>query len=193
LRNRLLILLMALVGTAGVLAGCGGGGGTTAGESSTTAAEGGGPGKAEGGRTEAARKDEIPKPEGGAEAPSGAGGTPSAQFVKRANAICGRVIARISGEVEAYERQHEGSGGLTPEELQSQAFVAAFAPNLEGEIEELRALAAETGEEDRIVPFLEALERGVDGEPTSIIEAIEQFKQADKLAARYGLAECRVA
>lgn len=191
--GRLVRLLIAALAIAAIVGGCGGGGGgTVAGESTTAAA------KANDTTSEASPSKGAEKAKGegagaetGGETTTGAGAAPKAAFVKQVNAICKRATDGAAEEIEAYEKQHESASAGTL----AQGTVAVFFPRVEKEIEEIRAVAAESGEEAQMEAYIEALEAGLANsqEPTSIIEIAEQFKAADKLAAAYGFKDCLVA
>jgi hypothetical protein len=202
-----LSIFMAIAAlAAALLSGCGGGGGdsTTAASKGSTAAETEattGAKEASGGKAAAGSgKSSGEKGSGGEGSPgaapskgesSGGEAALDAAFVKQANAVCTRVTEGIGEDVEAYEREHKGDG--SPAEVQAQAFNATVLPRMQEDVEQLGALASESGHEEQLAPLLEALESALgEGEPESTSGLIKQFAESDALAAKLGLSSCSV-
>jgi hypothetical protein len=120
-----------------------------------------------------------------------------AQFVKVANGICRSSERRIESGVAAFEKET----GQTLEQLQNEDGIqrlhrAVFAPALQEEVRELRALEVPSGERSAIDAVMTAIERSIHasgGEaPSSTAEYAKRFSRARKLASSYGLTGCPV-
>ena len=98
-------------------------------------------------------------------------------FVAQANQICA-------------DGNKELNGG--PQDGDIEAFVNdTFIPNIQGQIDAIRALGAPEGQEEQITEFLDDAEDDLDelkDDPTSLSE--ESFKEVNQEAAALGLDEC---
>ena len=117
-----------------------------------------------------------------------------AQFVKRANAICvkgnKKVVARLGAYLGKNASKKQGE-----EELNADAAKAVIVPEIESQIEEIRALGAPSGDEEQIEAFLVAQQEALDSlssaKRVSFTEELNKtFEEAGDLAVEYGISNC---
>lgn len=117
-----------------------------------------------------------------------------AQFIKRADQICDQVSEDLLGPIYSYMKRH-ASKSKSEEELTAEAVRKVVVPQVEAEIEEIRALGAPAGDEEQIEEFLIADQRSVDSlkarRQLSLVPDVDNaFKQSKTLARAYGLKSC---
>jgi hypothetical protein len=109
-----------------------------------------------------------------------------AEFIKLADTICKREETKRLKEVYAYLRQHEKEG-KSQRELIVDGMREIFLPEIQTQVEEIRALGAPKGDERQVEELLssmqEAAESGSSFEP-------KVLKRPGRLARAYGLREC---
>jgi hypothetical protein len=136
---------------------------------------------------------------GGSSDGAGEGTTSSlskAEFVKQADAACVKRQEEARGEFIAYGERVSKSGETTAEKEAHVATVAEtiVMPELQQEIEDIRALGAPKGKEGEVEALLVALEEGVDkarAHPKrSIVESAKLLEPAGELARNLGLKIC---
>jgi hypothetical protein len=118
-----------------------------------------------------------------------------AQFIKQADAICTRGQQRFQELFDGYMRQTPNPTPAPERTLAqwTEIVETAFAPALEREIDELRALTAPRADERQVNAILAAVEdglRGVEKDPSVEADAEEQFRKSTRLADEYGLTVC---
>lgn len=164
------LLLFAAIAVVLAIAGCGGGGDSGSSESTASGAETTSSGK-----------------------PVQSGDLSKDEFVKQADAICEEGKKQSLEKMSAYMQQHGASGEPTPE-LVVEAVKAVFIPEVQSQIDEIRALGAPQGDEAKIEAFLDAMEAGAKeaGEATvsSSTQFGHSFKHSADLAREYGLDGC---
>jgi hypothetical protein len=117
-----------------------------------------------------------------------------ARFVKEVDAVC--VRAR-----EHFQLLYEGYVHRTQLNLAKKRSVArwreiteeAFAPAVQREIAEIRALGAPKGDRGQVQEILAARRRGleeVEANPIVMVNTEDQFRRFRKLTERYGLSAC---
>lgn len=116
-----------------------------------------------------------------------------AQFVKEANAICKKGSDKMHSDYMAFS--NEKNDNPTPSQAEYKEFVnTVVAPNVTREIDEIRAIGAPKGDEERVEAIIAALEEGLEKtreKPELALSANREiFAQAIKLATAYGLTVC---
>jgi hypothetical protein len=115
-----------------------------------------------------------------------------AEFVKKGNAIC----AQGNKEIEA---QGQKIFGKDPSKRPSKAKLEEFSktvliPNVEDQVNKIRALGAPKGDEAKVKAILDAADQGIQTgkqDPLSLTnEQADPFAEANKLARGYGLTVC---
>jgi len=116
-----------------------------------------------------------------------------AQFVKQANTICKRQEERRENIIrKAIAGQDQTK--LLPLAKREEVVVETVPP-YEAMAEELDALGAPEGDEQKvetIVAEMEKAAKSVRSDPKTALETTTQFQEASNLATRYGLAECAI-
>lgn len=130
--------------------------------------------------------------------PSGLSSTPpasktKAEFVDAANAICAEKGSAMQKKTLQILKGAQG----TSNRAQLQAIDTAIVPNLEAEVDELRALTPPVGHEARVERILSAIEDTVDQlrnakpvDADSTFEENHPYRPGEQIAARYGLTAC---
>lgn len=188
-RNVFWLIAVAAVGAA--LSGCGGGdssSSTTAASNGNTAATGNDSGAVNGSGRTGANETEG--------SPSGETGKPSqakTEFVDQANAICKEGKKKGLQEMTAYAQTHANSSQPKLTQL-AQALQAAFLPEVQNQVDEIRALGAPPGDEKQVEAVLAALEEGIEASSqasaTAGLQLGPNFKRSAQLAREYGLDSC---
>lgn len=125
-----------------------------------------------------------------------------AAFIKQGDAICAQGRKEVQTKFAAFLKK-EGIKGIGPGGGESPAEIKAHEielvetigiPALRKQMEELRALGAPRGEEDKVESYLAAaegaLEKGEE-EPQLLFSKVPQtFAQADKIAQELGFEVC---
>jgi hypothetical protein len=111
------------------------------------------------------------------------------EFLQQGNAIC----KRGGEEIDAAGEQTFGSGQPTPQELE--AFASqTLIPGIQDQIDEIRALGAPEGDEDKVNSMLDKAEDAVDeleADPQGAFrEGNDPFAEVNKELAAYGLTTC---
>jgi hypothetical protein len=111
-----------------------------------------------------------------------------AQYVKQANAICAKHNKEMIAKYTSLIRE---AGQLTPK-VADEAVAKASVPGMKQQLEELRALPAPSGEEDKVEALLErrqeALEK-VEADP-GFKTSGDPFEEFNQSLTDYGLTEC---
>jgi hypothetical protein len=119
-----------------------------------------------------------------------------ADFIKRADAICEAGGKRTQSEYAAYAEEKKLSAKKEPTPVQyAEVSDEIQIPAFKRQAEELRALGAPAGEEDKIDAMIDALDAGIEkveeADPKKALESTSSmFGEADKLAVAYGLKVC---
>lgn len=129
----------------------------------------------------------------GAETTTEANGEPLSkeEFIAQADQIC----AEGDAEIDQAAGETFAGGEPTPEE--QEAFVTdTVLPNIQGQIDGLRALTPPEGDEEEVAEILDAAQTAIDEseEDPSLIGpgggGSDPFEEASKLASDYGLEDC---
>jgi len=118
-------------------------------------------------------------------------------FIKKADAICAKGSEELQKGFANYLRKNKKSiiALRHPSKADYEGLIeGVLIPNLEKEIEEIRALGAPSGDEERIEGFLTALEEGIEvaeDNPDAVKHSSEAiFGVGSRLAKEYGLEVC---
>lgn len=117
-----------------------------------------------------------------------------AEFVKQADAICAATDATQRKGLAAYQQKNPGSG--SDEAGQGKAIVEVGLPPIRREVEELAALEAPSGDEEKIEALVAEIEKAIEkseANPTLLLGAGNPFGRATQLATDYGFKACRSA
>lgn len=118
-----------------------------------------------------------------------------AVFIKKADAACEKGNRRLQADFATYLKSGKAAKASEPTEADYSELVATVvAPNLEQEIEEIRALGAPSGDEEQVEAILEAREESIEkaeANPELMSgNGDELFTKPRKLAREYGLKVC---
>jgi hypothetical protein len=191
-RNRITSVALWAVAIAAlvVLAGCGGGsssssggeGQATAGGGESTSAGSAASGKAAGGKGESTSGKTVQP-----------GSLSKSEFVKQANAICEKGKKEGLAKMSAYVKAHKGSSEAANLKLISEAIRTVFIPQIQNQVDAIRALGAPAGEEAQVEGFLTALEEDAEAARQSSGTSAtlgKSFRVSVKLAHEYGVDGC---
>lgn len=123
-----------------------------------------------------------------------------AEFIEKADAVCGKGQKQVKAEYAAYLEENDieelGEGGESETEAEARMadIIEAAIPALRQQLEGIRELGAPAGEEARVSAYLEAAEAGIEkGEedPRAMFTSSKAlFAQSDKLAGEIGFKVC---
>lgn len=118
-----------------------------------------------------------------------------AQFVKSADAICEKATEKVGSDLGVYLKKKHFSIGANPTNAQATGLVNdVLAPDVEKEVDELRALGAPSGDEDEVEAIVVAVEGGLERarkSPKAVVQGeLDLFGEASELARNYGLKAC---
>jgi hypothetical protein len=136
---------------------------------------------------------------GGDSSTSSSAGTISKEaFIKKADAICKKGSEQMQQGFATYLRKNKKSivALRHPSKADYEGLIGGvLIPNLEREIEAIRALGAPSGDEQRIEEILTALEEGIEtaeNDPKAVTHSSSEviFGIGSRLAKEYGLEVC---
>lgn len=108
------------------------------------------------------------------------------EFVAQGNQIC------ADGTEELDAAQEDAFSGGQPDAADLEAYVTdTFIPNIQGQIDALRALGAPEGQEDEVNQFLDDAQESLDAledDPSSLGE--DTFADVNEQAVELGIGEC---
>jgi hypothetical protein len=188
-RNVFWLIAVAAVGA--TLWGCGGDS-----SSSTTAASNGGTATTEnGGGGANGPVGATSKTEGSSSAKTEGSSQAKTEFVDQANAICKEGKKKGLGEIKTYVKAHPPSAGSSTEAkvaLLGEALRTVFLPEVQNQVDEIRALGLPQGEEGQVEAILDAMEEGVEASSKSStgLKLGLNFERSAELAREYGLDSC---
>lgn len=117
-----------------------------------------------------------------------------AEWVDKANEICGPIIDKKTRQMQAFYKARgvHGSPGLHQREAANTAIVL---PNVQERVEAMRALPVPAGEGAKIRAILKSMERGIHEaeahpENLAIPKQPIPFAESEHLAGAYGLLFC---
>lgn len=112
-----------------------------------------------------------------------------AEFLKQGNAICQQGNKAF---YSAADKAFDGSQHPTKAQITKFAKDSGI-PNLQGQVDDIRALTPPSEFEDEVDAFLAAAQSGLDkakADPAIFASGKDPFKEEVKLAKSYGLDEC---
>ncbi|HMJ72854.1 MAG TPA: hypothetical protein VK471_05745 [Solirubrobacterales bacterium] len=121
------------------------------------------------------------------------GSLPKAQFLKRADVICGKALYKMRRTfqtrfIEIKDRPLAEQRAEVPRLVRR-----ALIPAIEVQIDRLSSLGAPAGDEGEITAFLEAMVQGLakaKEDPSGFIGNPESFAKPRRLGEAYGFASC---
>ena len=117
-----------------------------------------------------------------------------AEFVKQGNAICAKGNKAQQAEVNAYAKKHGINNNQAPTQAQQTEIVnTIFAPNIQTQIDGVKALGAPSGEEQQVSAALTASQQTLDktkSDPALFFGKTDPFAAAGKQLHALGLKEC---
>lgn len=117
---------------------------------------------------------------------------PKATFVKKGIAIC----TKRSQEISTTALKVIGEGGKSPAKTKAatvEAYGSIVVPDLEAELEEIRALGVPKGEEERTEEAFDAWEEMLDNASDDVAkfaDTVQPFTKAEVAADKIGLENC---
>lgn len=110
-------------------------------------------------------------------------------YIAQADEICREADEALDAVIQ------EDFGTQQPSRQDLTEFTTAEAvPNLEGQLEELRALTPPEGDEETVNAIYESLSAAIEKIAADPLAAIDQppadFQEASRLASEYGMEEC---
>jgi hypothetical protein len=110
-------------------------------------------------------------------------------FVTAADGVCRQGDQQIEQEAE----QQFGGGGEPSAKEQEQFFADTVLPNIQNQIDGIRALTPPEGDEEQVTAILDAAQDAIDEseqDPSVVTGGDDPFAEANQLAAEYGLTDC---
>ena len=115
-----------------------------------------------------------------------------AAFIARADAICEVGNRESTDEVTEFAKENGFANGEPNKEQAEEIVSEVLVPNLERQADELRALGAPAGDEDKVEKILTSLEEKtgeIKKDPLSYFEG-NSLEEPSQLEAAYGLNAC---
>lgn len=116
-----------------------------------------------------------------------------AQFIKQADAACKKGEEEVQSDFKAFASENENLANPTEDQF-SELIETVLVANVEQELEDIRALGAPSGDEEKVEAILAAREEGVEeaeAQPKRAVESsLAGFEKANGLAKAYGLEAC---
>jgi len=121
-----------------------------------------------------------------------------AEFIKQGDAICAKAEKENEAEFEEFAKENGLSENKEPSKaVQEELATSILLPSVSGQLEDIRALGAPSGEEEQVDEIIETVEGEVEEaeeEPTVLFEAEEEgkspFAAGNKMAREYGFTVC---
>jgi hypothetical protein len=115
-----------------------------------------------------------------------------AAFVKQADAICERSVARLEAEYATYKKENPMKEGLPSQSQQTEVAETIIIPNLQSRAGELGELGPPKGAEARVAAMIEALEDLIakgENEPLGVLSR-NAWERVSSAATQIGLKSC---
>jgi hypothetical protein len=131
---------------------------------------------------------------GGGEDSSASGSISKEEFIAKADAVCAKTNKRMETELGKFLTSGEQITNLS--KADNERFVTkVLIPNLEKEIDEIKALGVPTEDEERAKAMVAALEEGLEtaeADPEALAASSSDivYGIATRLAGEYGLKVC---
>ena len=117
---------------------------------------------------------------------------PNTEFVAKGNASCVAGEKKQNVEFMAFAKKHGIRKGRT-DQAQRQLVDAVFVPNIQSQIDSVKALGAPSGQEQKVASALEAAQEAlnkVKAKPDIAFSKPSPFKAAGEQLHALGLTEC---
>lgn len=115
-----------------------------------------------------------------------------AELIKQGDQICEKANEQSETEAEEFAEENDFTLEKASDEQLEEAVAEVLVPNLNGQIEDIRALGAPEGDEEQVDEILTSLEGAADEieEDPSVVFDGEVLKEPSKLAEAYGFEVC---
>jgi hypothetical protein len=116
----------------------------------------------------------------------------TAQFIKRADAICRQAHRELRAQFAAYRREKELNNRMPAQSEREDIAVTIIVPNIRGQAEKLGELGPPKGEEAEAAAVVSAVENvanEAESEPLSVL-ATSAWSEVREVARKMGLSEC---
>jgi hypothetical protein len=114
------------------------------------------------------------------------------EFIKQGDAICKQGNDESEKEAEEFAEDNDFKLEKASKEQLEEAVGEVLVPNLEQQIEELDALGAPEGDEDKVKAIIVSLEEAtgeIEDDPGIVFQG-DVLKKPSKLAEEYGFKDC---
>jgi len=114
------------------------------------------------------------------------------EFIKQGDAICKEANEENEAEAEEYAEENGFTLEKASKDQIEEAVAAVLVPSLEKQAEELQALGAPEGDEEKVEAIVTALEDAtaeIEDDPSSIFNG-KSLSKPNKLAEDYGFKVC---
>jgi ABC-type glycerol-3-phosphate transport system substrate-binding protein len=117
------------------------------------------------------------------------------EFVNQGDAICKKGSEQIEDEANAFAKENNIDTSKPTKAEQEEVIAGVLGPALQKQADEISALGAPDGEEEKVEAVIEALESGaeeLEDDPASLLEenGSGPLDRANKLANEFGFKEC---
>jgi hypothetical protein len=117
------------------------------------------------------------------------------EFVKQGDAICKKGSEQIEDEANAFAKENNIDINKPTKGEQEEVISGVLGPALQKQADEISALGAPDGEEEKTVAIVEALESGaeeLEDNPASLLErsGTGPLDKANALANKFGFKQC---
>jgi hypothetical protein len=116
------------------------------------------------------------------------------EFIKQGDAICDKGSKQIEDEADEFAEENDIDTSNPSKEEQEEVITSVVAPSLQAQADEISALAAPRGEEDKVTAMIDALEAGaeeLEDDPGTLLEdGADPLGRANKLANEFGFKKC---
>jgi hypothetical protein len=117
------------------------------------------------------------------------------EFIKQGDAICKKGSEQIEAEANAFAKENNIDINKPTKAEQEEVISGVLGPALQNQADEISALGAPDGEEEKTVAIVEALESGaeeLEDNPASLLEqsGTGPLDKANGLANKFGFKQC---
>ena len=115
-----------------------------------------------------------------------------AEFIRQGDAICKKANSQNRAEAEDFADENGFELEKASDEQLEEAISAVLVPSLNQQAEDVEALGAPAGDEERVEEIIASLEDAagrIEDEPSSAFEG-EPLREASRLAEDYGFKVC---
>ena len=115
-----------------------------------------------------------------------------AEFIKQGDAICKKGNDQSEGEAEEFAEENDFTLEKASKEQLEEAVAEVLVPNLNQQVEDIRALGVPEGDEEQVEEILDSLEGAaseIEDDPGMVFDG-EVLEKPGKLAGAYGFEVC---